>query len=128
MKIKITNKAWYNGVYYNPDTFTEEKVIEYSGEKCPSWGEVVGTQKVAVEDKGENGEGKPNKPNSVKVGELPLVEKNAIIEEAKAAGIEGNQILSWKVETLKAKIEEAKANQDKDKEEDGEDKGENGEE
>lgn len=119
MKIKVINKAWYNNRLYDPEIEGEE-VIEYAGDKCPSWGVVVGGEKPAKpaqnKNDGENNKG-DNAPKA-KVKDLPVVEKNALLEAAKAVGIEGNQILSWNVETLKAKIE-AKKPKDED-ENDGE--------
>lgn len=110
MKIKVIARAWYNDTLYDPDV-EGEKIIEYSGTKCPSWGEVVGNEKPA---KPKTGEGDKGEANNTKVNDMPLVEKNALLEAAKAVGIEGNQILSWKVDTLKAKIEAAKAKLNKD--------------
>ena len=69
-------------------------------------------------EKGNKGEG-----SKVKVKDLPVVEKNALLEAAKAVGIEGNQILSWNAETLKAKIEAKKSN-DEGKGEDNKGEGE----
>lgn len=103
MKIKIIERAWYGNKLYDPD-IEGETVIEYAGDKCPSWGEVVGNEKPKKPNTGE-GEGKgEGGTNKTKVKDLPLVEKNSLLEEAKGVGIEGNQILSWNVDTLKAKI------------------------
>lgn len=103
MRIKVIAKAWYDNTLYDPDV--EEKEIEYSGDKCPAWGEIVGDKKTS---KAVGGEGNKGEGNKVKVKDLPVVEKNALLEAAKAVGIEGNQILSWNVDTLKAKIEAKK--------------------
>lgn len=103
MRIKVIAKAWYDNTLYDPDV--EEKEIEYSGDKCPAWGEIVEDKKPP---KATGGEGNKGEGNKVKVKDLPVVEKNALLEAAKAVGIEGNQILSWNVDTLKAKIEAKK--------------------
>lgn len=117
MRIKVIAKAWYDNTLYDPDV-EGEKEIEYSGDKCPAWGEIVGDNKPL---KTAGGEGNKGEGNKVKVKDLPVVEKNALLEAAKAVGIEGNQILSWNVDTLKAKIEAKKG------EEQGNGEGEGGE-
>lgn len=121
MKIKVITKAWYDNTLYDPE-IQGEKVIEYTGDKCPSWGEEVGNEKPAkpAQNKSEGNKGEGSK---VKVKDLPVVEKNALLEAAKAVGIEGNQILSWNAETLKAKIEAKKSN-DEGKGEDNKGEGE----
>lgn len=108
MKVKVIAKAWYDNTLYDPE-LQGEKIIEYTGNKCPSWAEEVGDEKPAkpTQNKGEGNKGEGSK---VKVKDLPVVEKNALLEAAKAVGIEGNQILSWNAETLKAKIEAKKSN------------------
>ena len=104
MKVKVINKAWYKNTLYDPET-SGEIIIEYTGEKTPSWAAAV--EKAKIEKQEGKKEETGGKSSSIKVSELPVTEKNALLEKAKAAGIEGNQILNWKVETLKAKIEEA---------------------
>lgn len=114
MKILVKERCWYNDKLYDPE-IEGEIVIEYAGEKCPSWGEIFGDQKDAPKKSNEGkGEGKDPAANKVKVKDLPVVEKNALLEAAKAVGIEGNQILSWNADTLKAKIEAKKPNEGKD--------------
>ena len=54
MKILVKERCWYNDKLYDPE-IEGEIVIEYAGEKCPSWGEIVGDQKDA-----------PKKPNEGK--------------------------------------------------------------
>lgn len=130
MQVKVTKKVWYNNTLYDPELETADIIIDYpckDAKKLPSWAEVV-TAKAAVqkENKGE-GENKGNDAEDVKVGELPVAEKNKLIEEAATAGITGNQILSWKVTTLKAKIEAAQKDKEKEGGE-GENKGEGNEE
>lgn len=115
MKVKVIKACWFGNKLYDPDLSVSDIILDYPCEdanKLPSWAEPVG----AVKAKAANKEDKEGEANNAKVGELPVTEKNALLEEAKAAGIEGNQILGWKVETLKAKIAAAK----KDKEGEGE--------
>jgi len=115
MKIKIVNRTWYNKRLYDPE-IEGEKIIEYAGSKCPSWA-------VRVDGKDTPKKQEEKSEDKTKVNDLPLVEKNALLEAAKAVGIEGNQILSWKVETLKAKIE-AETKKQEEKSEDNDNKGE----
>jgi len=101
MQVKVIKACWYDERYYDPETSVQDIVIEYTGDKLPSWAEALEEVKAAKKPAAKPaGEG----DKSLKVNDLPLVEKNALLEEAKAVGIEGNQIGSWKVETLKAKI------------------------
>lgn len=104
MRVKVIKACWYNERYFDPELSSGDIIIDFAGKKLPSWAEEVKAAPKVEAKKPEE-----NKGESVKVNELPLVEKNALLEEAKAVGIEGNQIGSWKVETLKAKIEAAKA-------------------
>ena len=102
MKVEIVKPCWYKNTLYDPDTSVSDIYVEYPCKdikELPSWAEAVEAAE-KKEDKKDSGKG-------LKVSELPVTEKNALLEKAKAAGIEGNQILSWKVETLKAKIEKA---------------------
>ena len=101
MQVKVIKACWYNETFYDPETSVSDIIIEYAGERLPTWAESFEEVKAKKTAK-PAGEGENNK--SLKVNELPLVEKNALLEEAKAIGIEGNQILSWKVDTLIAKI------------------------
>lgn len=106
MQVKIIDKCWYNNTLYDPDVMPEDElIIEYTGEKLPSWAEKIDAKAAAKKPAEEgNNNKRTGEVNNTKVSDLPLVEKNALLEEAKAVGIEGNQILSWKVDTLKAKI------------------------
>ncbi|RAI15334.1 MAG: hypothetical protein DKM22_04280 [Candidatus Melainabacteria bacterium] len=114
MKVLVKERCWYNDKLYDPEV-EGEVIIDYAGEKCPSWGEVVGNEKAAAPKKADEGkEEKAQAANKVKVKDLPVVEKNALLEAAKAVGIEGNQILSWNADTLKAKIEAKKADEGKE--------------
>ncbi|MBR3655283.1 MAG: hypothetical protein IKR34_02265 [Candidatus Gastranaerophilales bacterium] len=103
MKLKVTKIAWYDNKLLDPEK-DSNIIIDYVGEKCPSWGEPL----EAIKEKTGNGEGE--KGNKQKVKDLPEEEKAALLEEAQKVGIVGNQILSWNVETLKAKIEEKTGN------------------
>lgn len=117
MKVKIIKTCWYGNKYYEPELMTEDElIIDYPCDdikKLPSWAKVVGSAKVSAQPKKNDskGEGKPE--NNTKVSELPVVEKNALLEEAKSVGIDGNQILGWKVDTLKAKIAAKRQNKTK---------------
>lgn len=107
MKVKILKPCWYQNTLYDPDTSVSDIYVEYACKdikELPSWAEAAESEKPAPLKKEKTGD----KSNGIKVSELPVTEKNALLEKAKAAGIEGNQILSWKVETLKAKIEAGK--------------------
>lgn len=118
MKVKVIKACWFGNKLYDPDLSAVDIIIDYpceDADKLPSWAEPVGAVKTKAANK-EGQKGKEGEANNAKVGELPVTEKNTLLEEAKAAGIEGNQILGWKVETLKAKIAAAK----KDKEGEGE--------
>ena len=114
MKVKVIEKCWYNETIYDPDTSVEDIIIEFKGKDIPSWAEPVEGAKVAKEPKepekgnggGDDGAGEVKSP---KVNELPTLEKNKILEEAKAVGIVGNHIHGWTVETLNAKIAAKKA-------------------
>ncbi len=101
MKIKVIRTAWYDNQLLDPDKDTNI-IIDYVGDKCPSWGEAL----EPVIEKTGNGE----QTTKIKVKDLPEEEKAALLEEAKNVGIEGNQILSWNVETLKNKIQEKTGN------------------
>ena len=126
MRVKIIDRCWYGNKFYDPDVMQDDElIIEYTGDKLPSWAEKFDAKKEAKKpaDEGNNegkDKGKSGEANNVKVADLPVVEKNALLEEAKAVGIEGNQILSWKVDTLKAKIA---AKKPADEGNDGDDKG-----
>ena len=114
MKVKVVKECWYGEKHYIPELEVKDIIIEYpckKAEDLPSWAEPVGAVKAQAANK-EGQKGKEGEANNAKVGDLPVTEKNALLEEAKAVGIKGNQILGWKVETLKAKIAAAK----KDKE------------
>lgn len=106
MKVKVIKACWFGNKLYDPDLSASDIILDYPCEdanKLPSWAEPVGAVKVKAANK-EGQKDKEGEVNNAKVGDLPVTEKNALLEEAKAAGIEGNQILGWKVETLKAKI------------------------
>ena len=125
MRVKIIDKCWYGNTLYDPEIMKEEDlIIDFLGDKLPSWAESLeekAAKKPAEKSEGNNkGKDKSGSTDNRKVNELPVVEKNALIEEAKAVGIEGNQILSWKVDTLKAKIA---AKKPADEGNDGDDKG-----
>ena len=111
MKVRIIKTCWYGQKYYEPELMDDsELIIDYPCDdvkKLPSWAEAVTNKKTVAKPKEDNGNDEGNEETKVK--ELPLVEKNALLEEAKAAGIDGNQILGWKVNTLKAKIAAKKA-------------------
>lgn len=51
MKIKVIEKCWYNNKLYDPEI--NEEIIEFKGNKCPSWGEVIG-DKEQKQDKKDN--------------------------------------------------------------------------
>lgn len=112
MKVRIVKTCWYEQKYYEPELMNDsELIIDYPCDdvkKLPSWAEPVGNKKVATKPKEDNGNDEGN-DDKIKVNELPVVEKNALLEEAKAVGIDGNQILGWKASTLKAKIAAKKA-------------------
>ena len=106
MLVKIIKECWYNEIHYNPD-IEGSIIIEFTGKKLPSWAEEVdakATKKLNKTEATEDSE----EVEAEKVNQLPLTEKNTLLEAAKAVGIEGNNILSWKVSTLKSKIEAAK--------------------
>ena len=126
MKVRVTQKAWYD-----KKLLREGQIIELACEDenaLPTWAEAVNVVKKTVEiEQVEDNEGNVveveeeeadeagNEPEAeapvgdVKVGELPLVEKNLLLQEADEAGVKGN-VLNFKVSTLKAKIEAAKGN------------------
>lgn len=112
MKVRITKTCWYGQKYYEPELMSDsELIIDYPCDdvkKLPSWAEAVSNKKAAAKPKEDNGNDEGN-DDKIKVNELPVVEKNALLEEAKAVGIDGNQILGWKASTLKAKIAAKKA-------------------
>ena len=111
MKVRITKTCWYGQKYYEPELMSDsELIIDYPCDdvkKLPSWAEAVSNKKAEVKEE-DNGNDEGN-DDKIKVNELPVVEKNALLEEAKAVGIDGNQILGWKASTLKAKIAAKKA-------------------
>ena len=103
MKVKVIKACWFGNKLYDPDLSAVDIIIDYpceDADKLPSWAEPVGAVKTNTANK-EGQKDKEGEANNAKVGELP---------------VEGNQILGWKVETLKAKIAAAK----KDKEGEGE--------
>lgn len=128
MKVKIIDRCWYGNKFYDPEIMPDDElIIDYPEKNLPSWAEELDekpAKKPADEgkgkDKGNDKDGKNDSADNRKVNDLPVVEKNALLEEAKAVGIEGNQILSWKVDTLKAKIA---AKKPADEGNDGDDKG-----
>lgn len=117
MKIKIVQKAWYNERLYDPD-IEDEVVIDFPANKVedlPSWAEPVEKGVKAKQKQEDNGQGEGEDAKKVtkqKVSELPLAEKNLLLQEAAKYNITGNQVLSWGVDTLKKKIEDAKQKQD----------------
>lgn len=129
MKVRVTQKAWYD-----KKILREGQIIELACEDenaLPTWAEAVNVVKKTVEieqvedqegnvveveeeetedaeDEEDEAGNEPEAPaGDVKVGELPLVEKNLLLQEAEAAGVKGN-VQNFKVSTLKAKIEAAK--------------------
>ena len=114
MKVRVTQKAWYD-----KKILREGQIIELACEDenaLPTWAEAVNVVEVEEEEETEDAEDEEedeagNEPEApagdVKVGELPLVEKNLLLQEAEAAGVKGN-VQNFKVSTLKAKIEAAK--------------------
>lgn len=122
MKVRVTQKAWYD-----KKILREDQIIELACEDenaLPTWAEAVNVEDLEgnvveveeeetedAEDEEEDEAG--NEPEAeapvgdVKVGELSLVEKNLLLQEAEAAGVKGN-VLNFKVSTLKAKIEATK--------------------
>jgi hypothetical protein len=84
MKVKVIKKAWYDSKLLN-----EGEVIDFKGNKLPSWAESV---------KGQ--------ANNQKVSELPEDKKAELLAKAEAAGVTGN-VDGWNVTTLQAKIDDA---------------------
>lgn len=84
MKVKVTKRAWYDS-----KLLKEGEVIEFKGNKLPSWAESV---------KGQT--------NNQKVSELPEDKKAELLAKAEAAGVTGN-VDGWNVTTLQAKINDA---------------------
>lgn len=106
MKVKVTKKIWYNETVYDPEIEGEDIIIEYPCEdtdNLPSWAEPVEIASKKAAKKTDEGEGKKN-ASKIKVNELPLAEKNMLLQEAEKVGIKGNQILGWGADTLREKI------------------------
>ena len=48
MQVKIIDKCWYNNTLYDPDVMPEDElIIEYTGEKLPSWAEKIDAKAAA---------------------------------------------------------------------------------
>lgn len=132
MKVKVVKECWYGEKHYIPELEVKDIIIEYpckKAEDLPSWAEVATAKEVKnvaggegdKDNDGNDGEG----DTKGKVKDLPIAERNLLIEKAAKVGISGNQILSWKVETLEAKIASKIAETAKNKEE-GDDKDNDG--
>lgn len=109
MKVRVIQKAWYD-----KKILSEGQIIELACEdenSLPTWAEAVNVVKAEDEETEDEEAEAGNEPEApagdVKVGELPLVEKNLLLQEAEEAGVKGN-VQNFKVSTLKAKIEATK--------------------
>lgn len=108
MKVKVVKECWYGEKHYTPELEVKDIIIEYPCEKAedlPTWAEPATAKEIKNTEGGDdnNGNGKTGETKG-KVKDLPVAEKNLLIEKAAKVGITGNQILSWKVETLEANI------------------------
>lgn len=118
MKVKVIQKA-----YYGEKILEEGEIINFAGDKIPSWAVSLEAVKLGIvqlpeEVKDEFGniiniqnaintaDQQIDKIKNIKVGELPEEEKEILIKKAQELGLKG-VLESYKVSTLEQKIIEA---------------------